>query len=1754
MADSVSSRRAKPVSSAANASRSDDSMPQVIAGDLKILQLLAAGLAVLFVWAYWSTLVDVVAHWNSSPDYSHGFLVAPLAAYFLWARRDSFPRSQISPSWLGLSLVALAGTARVVSARMYFPEVDGWSIPLWIAGAVWVCAGWRTFLWAAPSIAFLWFMVPLPATVETLLSRPLQLTATRMSTWVLECLGQPALAEGTTILLNEHNLEVERACSGLRMFYGILALAVAWVMLTRASWRRTAILVGSVLPIALIANTARIVITGLLYQWASGEIAQKFSHDFAGILMILLSVGMFAIVSNILSGFERRLEKARSGMMLAVASYLLVFVIVIPAVYLWHSYQQDRNVRAFLTRASVLEAEGKFAQSAEYLDRYLRVRPGDAEIQSLLARTFDKGALSINHKSRALDLYRDAWAANPSDRELGKRHAQLALDLGRPEVAIESADRLIAESAAATDAEGGADHAAAARYKALAMISQMASDEFRGDQERWKVVVGVFEDAMKLNPADIELAVRLAEIYRRRLHEPEEKERIKIADRIIDNLVERNAEEPVAYLARYDYRTRYRPETAAPDVDAQIDADLDRAIEIGRQHASRESLEVTLAAGARASRRKDIQGAEAFYRRATELQPRDYRGWLRLGEVEFEGNTKEAREKAVATWKQGVAAIGRQEIQLVIPIIGALIDLGRIPEAEEQLRPLAQIIAALSEPAKSSMQVGVALLQARIKATLDQHGDAAAILKKFLAAEVSYEVAQRLKPQYARVWKTLGDYYTKLQSPDQAAYAYEQAGRLDTTTDEWHWKAARACETAGRFGDAVQLLESASRKTPQNNVVWVALARVSLIQQIELSAAERQWQLFERAVERARETGANPSYLAILQSDRLMADEKTAEAVALLEKAIQSQPDSPELWRSMVVVRHRLQHEKELAQAMQQLERCSKNPTEFVLLKAGLIAGDGDIDEAVAILEEAIKAIPADQQPELRMEIAQLKLQEGRRDEATALLKQLSEEQPGNVELLEMRARLALENRDWPGLESIERDLHRVEGESGAVWRDFRARRLLALAADVQDDRFREAVRTVEQLDRARPAWHRTSALRGQIARREGRPAEAITAFENAVRLGNKSITVAEELIDLLTEQRRFAEADRQLNRVRDAIARSSRLSSVAIPIYVRRGESDEALRLAEDWVAREPEDPSSYLRLGRTLLMTSGEGTNIAAGALDRAEEAYRRAVELGPTDVRTWIAMFQFQVRHRQNESAALQMLSQLAERIDILPARKSFVLAQLYESVGKKAQADRYYREAIDLAPEVARGQVWGRAAQFFVAEDPAFAESLSRRALEIAPGSLEARRTLVLALIEQGGEERLAEATALFAKMEAENRQSPADRRLHATLLMRRGRPEDRKQAIDILETLVQIPQQAQPRDRVQLAALYEEEKRIQPAFEQLTTVARDEAASPIHLASFVEFLQRNTEEQPQFASRAESVLERLEADPASVQNAMRLRLRTSKMNPDPTVRSRRTREAVEAYLERHVQSKENEDEKRDALTGLLVLLAREELGDEVIRLAREAKVVSPASAATALANALTFLPDATKLVDAAEPIFATSQKAAAGDHELTFAIGNMRYIHGRHSEAVELYRKVLAGDPAHKLAVNNLALSLAEDPAKLDEALATIASAVEKLGRDAGLLDTQAVVELRRKNGAAARKLLEEAVQTYDSDPLYFLHLAAAFQADGAIDKARRTFQRAIALNVAAVAITPVDRQLLRELEQAFGSPPASAGTTGDPQT
>lgn len=260
----------------------------------QVLRMMAAaGMLACGIWSYWPTVAGLATTWWRVNDYWHGFLVIPLAAYFLLVRRDSYPGLKSASPLLSLAFFSFSLALRHTGDALYFTFMDGWSILPWTAALVAILGGRPLLRWAWPSIVFLLFLIPLPFSLENEFSGPLQRIATTMSTATLQFLGQPAFAEGNVILIGSHRLEVAQACSGLRMFVGILALTYAYVVIIQRPWWEKVLVVLAAVPVAIISNIARIVGTGFLYQWTTNEQIRGWMHDFAGIGMFLFAGVLF---------------------------------------------------------------------------------------------------------------------------------------------------------------------------------------------------------------------------------------------------------------------------------------------------------------------------------------------------------------------------------------------------------------------------------------------------------------------------------------------------------------------------------------------------------------------------------------------------------------------------------------------------------------------------------------------------------------------------------------------------------------------------------------------------------------------------------------------------------------------------------------------------------------------------------------------------------------------------------------------------------------------------------------------------------------------------------------------------------------------------------------------------------------------------------------------------------------------------------------------------------------------------------------------------------------------------------------------------------------------------------------------------------------------------------------------------------------------------------------------------------------------
>jgi len=158
-----------------------------------------------------------------------------------------------------------------------------------LAGLVLFHLGRASFRGLAFPLPLLFFMIPLPATLFYAIAFPLQTLAARNAAWTLDRLGVPVLLDGNVIHLTRLSLGVAEACSGIRSLISLFSVAVGWAALTIPGMWGMAVFVAAVIPITILANAGRVVVTGLIAQWFGIEYAQGFFHTFSSWLVFVFA-------------------------------------------------------------------------------------------------------------------------------------------------------------------------------------------------------------------------------------------------------------------------------------------------------------------------------------------------------------------------------------------------------------------------------------------------------------------------------------------------------------------------------------------------------------------------------------------------------------------------------------------------------------------------------------------------------------------------------------------------------------------------------------------------------------------------------------------------------------------------------------------------------------------------------------------------------------------------------------------------------------------------------------------------------------------------------------------------------------------------------------------------------------------------------------------------------------------------------------------------------------------------------------------------------------------------------------------------------------------------------------------------------------------------------------------------------------------------------------------------------------------------
>jgi exosortase D (VPLPA-CTERM-specific) len=265
--------------------------------------LAACAAFALTLWLFWDGIVFMWGWWMGLPEYSHGVLIPPVAAFLIWQQKDRLERIPFSGSWWGVALVIVGGVLLAIGelATVFTVVQYAFLVTLW--GLALALTGPKAFRLLLMPLFVLLFMIPLPQFVLANLSTKLQLLSSKLGVEFIRLFDISVFLEGNVIDLGGYKLQVAEACDGLRYLFPLMTLGFLMAYFYKgALWKRVVLFLSSI-PITVLMNSFRVGTIGVMVEhWGIG-MAEGFLHEFQGWAVFMASaalmIGEIALLNRI---------------------------------------------------------------------------------------------------------------------------------------------------------------------------------------------------------------------------------------------------------------------------------------------------------------------------------------------------------------------------------------------------------------------------------------------------------------------------------------------------------------------------------------------------------------------------------------------------------------------------------------------------------------------------------------------------------------------------------------------------------------------------------------------------------------------------------------------------------------------------------------------------------------------------------------------------------------------------------------------------------------------------------------------------------------------------------------------------------------------------------------------------------------------------------------------------------------------------------------------------------------------------------------------------------------------------------------------------------------------------------------------------------------------------------------------------------------------------------------------------------------
>lgn len=256
------------------------------------------GLGLLYVPTYW----DFLAGSKAADSQGHEPLIAGVAAWLVWRRREALARLPSAPApWAAGALLAVGLLLYVFGRSQHFLRLELVSQLLVFAAVLLAFKGWAALRLVWFALSFMLFVIPLPYTAVQTLTGPMKEAVSAVATTLLYWGGYTIGRTGVVITIGQYQLLVAEACAGLHTMFTLEALGLLYTqLLDYRAWQRSAALALLVVPVSFCANVVRVITLVLITYHFGDEAGQGFVHGFAGLLLFFVALLLIFSVDRLL--------------------------------------------------------------------------------------------------------------------------------------------------------------------------------------------------------------------------------------------------------------------------------------------------------------------------------------------------------------------------------------------------------------------------------------------------------------------------------------------------------------------------------------------------------------------------------------------------------------------------------------------------------------------------------------------------------------------------------------------------------------------------------------------------------------------------------------------------------------------------------------------------------------------------------------------------------------------------------------------------------------------------------------------------------------------------------------------------------------------------------------------------------------------------------------------------------------------------------------------------------------------------------------------------------------------------------------------------------------------------------------------------------------------------------------------------------------------------------------------------------------